>query len=243
MSGFGEVQRIETVYADRTRRGLDARYGASRPAALLERQQMERGLIRLLDEECLADLSGLRILDVGSGDGNLLLRLMSLGARSGNLCGVDLLDHRLAEGRRRCPSLPLLRADGRRLPLADGAFDVSLQCTLLSSVGDDGVLAEIAAEMRRVTRPGGRIIWYDMRITRPDNHEVRPVGVREARALYPDAEVRSRVVTLNPVLARRTAPVSWPLAELLGAIPFLCGHRLTVIRVPERAEESRRRAA
>ena len=82
-----------------------------------------------------------------------------------------------------------------------------------------------------------------MRITRPDNHEVRPVGVREARKLYPDAEVRSRIVTLNPVLARRTAPVSWPLAELLGAIPLLCGHRLTLIRVPEREGTARRLAA
>ena len=74
MSGSGEVERIKNVYAERTGRGLDARYGASRPAALLERQQMERGLIRLLVEEGLADLSDLRVLDVGSGDGGLLLR-------------------------------------------------------------------------------------------------------------------------------------------------------------------------
>ena len=80
------------------------------------------------------------------------------------------------------PDLLLVRADGRELPFPDHRFDLTFQGTMLSSVLDPGHRETIAAEMRRVTRPGGLILWYDMRVTRPDNREVTAVGPREARA-------------------------------------------------------------
>jgi SAM-dependent methyltransferase len=139
---------------------------------------------------------------------------------------------RLRKGRERCPSLSLVAGDGRRLPFGAATFDLTLQCTMLSSVLDDGIRLDVAKDMERVTRPGGCIIWYDMRMTRPDNRDVRPVGPNQAKLLYPRARVTSRVVTLNPLLSRVTSPASWLLAEILGAVPWLCGHRLTVIRLP-----------
>jgi glycosyltransferase involved in cell wall biosynthesis/SAM-dependent methyltransferase len=227
-----EVERIHVAYERRARRSLGARYRPLRPAALLERQQMERGLVRALAREGIESLSDLRILDVGSGGGRLLLQLLALGARASTLCGVDLQMDRVREGRTRCPSLPLLAGDGRRLPFADATFDITLQCTMLSSVLDDTVRLDLAKDMERVTRPGGSIVWYDMRMTRPDNPDVRPVGVSEAKRFHPLATVSSRVVTLNPLLSRRAAPTSWLLAEILAAVPWLCGHRVTVIRLP-----------
>lgn len=227
-----EVERIHVAYERRARRSLDVRYQSLMPAVILERQQMERGLARALAREGIESLSDLRILDVGSGGGRLLLQLLALGARASNLCGVDLQMSRLREGRTRCPSLTLIAGDGRRLPFAEATFDLTLQCTMLSSVLDDSVRLDLARDMERVTRPGGCIVWYDMRMTRPDNPDVRPVGVSEAKRFHPRATVTSRVATLNPLLARRAAPVSWLLAEILGAVPWLCGHRITVIRLP-----------
>jgi glycosyltransferase involved in cell wall biosynthesis/SAM-dependent methyltransferase len=229
---LAEVERIHVAYERRARRSLGVRYRPLRPAVLLERQQMERGLVRALAREGIESLSDLRILDVGSGGGRLLLQFLALGASASNLCGVDLQMNRLQEGRTRCPSLALLAGDGRRLPFADATFDLTLQCTMLSSVLDDAVRLDLARDMERVTRPGGSIVWYDMRMTRPDNPDVRPVGVREAKRFHPCATVSSRVVTLNPLLSRRAAPTSWLLAEILGAVPWLCGHRITVIRLP-----------
>jgi SAM-dependent methyltransferase len=227
-----EVERIHVAYERRARRSLDVRYRPLRPAVLLERQQMERGLVRALAREGIESLSDLRILDVGSGGGRLLLQLLALGARASNLCGVDLQMGRLREGRTQCPSLALFAGDGRRLHFADATFDLTLQCTTMSSVLDDAVRLDLAKDMERVTRPGGSIVWYDMRMTRPDNPDVRPVGVSEANRFHPHATVSSRVVTLNPLLSRRVAPTSWLLAEILGAVPWLCGHRVTVIRLP-----------
>jgi hypothetical protein len=39
-----------------------------------------------------------------------------------------------------------------------------------------------------------------------------------------------RRVYLAPPIARPLAPLSWPLTALLAAIPWLCLHRLAVIR-------------
>ncbi len=64
-----EVERIHVAYERRARRSLDVRYQSLRPAAILERQQMERGLVRALAHEGIESLSDLRILDVGQRRG------------------------------------------------------------------------------------------------------------------------------------------------------------------------------
>jgi SAM-dependent methyltransferase len=210
----------------------DPRYHPLTPSFLFERQQLERGLCRDLARAGWVDLSGARILDLGTGSGIWLVRLMSLGARPDRLFGVDLLALRLAAGKRVHPGLGLLRADGVRLPFPDGTFDLTFQCTMLSGILEEETRARVIREMARVTRPGGTLFWYDMRVRRPDNRRVRPVGPREARRFLPGATVTSRPVTLNPVLARLLVPRAWPVADLLGGLPPFCGHRLTTIELP-----------
>ena len=230
-SPAAEIDRIREVYERRQQKS--DRYYPLRRAVLMEKQHLERELARSIADEGWTDLSEARILDLGTGDGRMLLRLASLGARRENICGVDVMKQTLQNGRKAWSSIPLVCGDGRCLPFDDQTFDITLSCTLLSSVLDDECRGRIAGEMKRVTRAGGCIIWYDMRITRPDNPDVKPVGPKEARILFPDAQIKSRIVSLNPILARRVAPISWFLAEAMATMPFLCGHRLTTIRLPK----------
>ena len=61
----------------------------------------------------------------------------------------------LRVGRQRRPDMPFVAGDATRLPFADGAFDAVTISFGLRNVGDP---AAGLAEMRRVTRHGGRLV-------------------------------------------------------------------------------------
>ncbi len=105
----------------------------------------------------LRRLGARRVLDVGSGAGDVPLALVRDGARRGVQVQVTCLDHSeqmLAIARRAAgadPALRFVRADGGALPFADGAFDV-VTCTLaLHHFDPDGARA-LLRELRRVAR-------------------------------------------------------------------------------------------
>ncbi|MBU6427490.1 MAG: SAM-dependent methyltransferase, partial [Cyanobacteria bacterium REEB65] len=83
-------------------------------------------------------------------------------------------------------------------------------------------------EMQRVLKPGGRILWYDMRIVRPDRPLVA-LGRREIARLFRGCTIDLRAVTLNPLVARLTCPISWTLSDALAALPGLKSHYLAMI--------------
>jgi SAM-dependent methyltransferase len=101
---------------------------------------------------------GSRVLDVPCGYGRHAVPLTVEGYR---VVGLDWSPTQIAEARRRGGPAHgpfLVRADYRRIPLADGVFDAAL--TLLSSLGysdEDGDRAMLR-EIRRVLRPGGRLL-------------------------------------------------------------------------------------
>jgi SAM-dependent methyltransferase len=113
-----------------------------------------------LEEELILELvgspAGLRILDVGCGDGVLAAPL----ARGGALVtGVDTDPHMLAAGRARAQRAGLaaefVEGDIRALPFTDATFDVVITVTVLCFVPD----AERAVcEMVRVLKPEGRMV-------------------------------------------------------------------------------------
>jgi hypothetical protein len=100
----------------------------------------------------------------------------------------------------------------------------------LTSILDDGMKKAVAIEMLRVLKPAGIILWYDFLFNNPKNPQVRGIGAREIRALFPDCLVTLRRITLAPPIARRLVPVTWIGALLLEKITFLNTHYLGIIR-------------
>ena len=103
-------------------------------------------MLKLLGDEGVAPLEGKRILDVGCGDGQQLLDLVSWGAERAQLAGIDLLEDRVARastrlggGSNQGGAGPDLRAgDASRLPWPDESFDIAHQSTVFTSIIDVG---------------------------------------------------------------------------------------------------------
>jgi len=93
-----------------------------------------------------------RILDVGCGTGANLLML----SKYGDAEGVDVSEDALAFCRERGLEKVKLGA-GEELPYDDGTFDLVTALDVVEHMDDD--LAGLS-EMRRVLRPGGRVLLF-----------------------------------------------------------------------------------
>ena len=223
--------RVRAAYARRAARGLDDRYAYWESANLFIYQSRERALAEALRDAGLLPLAERRVLDAGCGDGNVLRDLLRLGASEDALYGLDLLPDRVAQAREKLPRARIDVADAQRLPYEDGAFDLVLGFTLLSSLPDQASRRRVAGEMRRVTKPGGAIVVYDFWIN-PLNRDAHPLRRSAIRALFPSCPVDFYGTTLAPPLVRALigAPGGRLACTALEMIPFLRTHYVAAIR-------------
>ncbi|MFS8102989.1 class I SAM-dependent methyltransferase [Lentzea alba] len=104
--------------------------------------------------------AGARVLDCACGIGT---QAIGLAMRGHEVVGTDLspraASRAVVEASARGVSLPAAAADMRALPFADASFDVVLAAdnSLPHLLTSDDVLAALR-EMRRVLRPGGRLV-------------------------------------------------------------------------------------
>ena len=103
----------------------------------------------LLDAAGVA--SGMRVVEVGCGVGTLAA---AAAARGAAVTGTDIADGMVAAARRRPPGSEFLHADGEALPFEDALFDAALAAFVINHMPD---AERGAAELVRVTRPGGRV--------------------------------------------------------------------------------------
>lgn len=225
-----EPRAVAERYA---RRSVGDRYHPLRPAVWRERQGRQRALIDLLTRHAARPVATLDLLEIGCGHGDNLLELLTLGFDAPRLVGNELLPDRLAAARARLPAAVALHAgDAVQLPFAPASFDLVLQSTVFSSLFDDGFQQTLAQRMWSWVRPGGAVLWYDFTWNNPRNPDVRGVPMARVRALFPEAQIDARRVTLAPPLARTIG--RWPGAVhgLLATLPFLRTHLLAWIGKP-----------
>ena len=215
-------------------------WSPTRFANLFLYQQRSRQLVRLLTRNGMLPLHEKRMLDVGCGTGEQLVEFEGWGARRQNLAGIDLNETRVSRARARltCPPVTQERGadircgDATNLPWPDGMFDVVSQSVVFTSVPVPEVKRAVAAEMLRVLKPGGAVIWYDFLYDNPSNRTVKGIGAREIRSLFAGCEVTLQRVTLAPPLARRLVPISWMAAMVCEGLVVANTHYLGLIRKP-----------
>ncbi|GAB3715686.1 demethylmenaquinone methyltransferase [Mariniluteicoccus flavus] len=95
---------------------------------------------------------GEKVLDLAAGTGVSTQPFADAGALA---VPCDLSMGMLRVGKERLPHLPFVQADALNLPFADDAFDA---VTISYGLRNFEHTVEALAEIRRVTRPGGRIV-------------------------------------------------------------------------------------
>ena len=104
---------------------------------------------------------GQRVLDVGCGTGSLAIAAKRKVGPEGVACGVDASPEMLARARSKSHKAGLevdfLQAPAQALPFPDAKFDVVLNTLMLHHL-PRASREQCLAEMKRVLRPGGRLL-------------------------------------------------------------------------------------
>jgi arsenite methyltransferase len=131
--------RIAPVYDVMNRvmtMGLDVRW----------RRLAARAVVRPGDE----------VLDAACGTGDFAVADLAAGAH--RVVGLDFSEAMLQRARRKAPQVEWVRGDMLALPFADASFDVAVSTQVYEYVED---MPAALAEVRRVLRPGGRLLVLD----------------------------------------------------------------------------------
>ncbi len=134
--------------------------------SLYDRRVLPRLLDLVMRQETLAGYRARTVaaahgdvLEVGIGSG---LNLQFYGKAVSHLTGIDPSAELLAMAERRTAGAPcpvvLVQASAEALPLDDHAIDTVVMTWSLCSIPDP---AAALAEMRRVLRPGGRLLFVE----------------------------------------------------------------------------------
>ncbi|MDP1691939.1 MAG: class I SAM-dependent methyltransferase [Burkholderiaceae bacterium] len=223
----------EAMAARYARRGAPERYSFLQPDVWQSVQERQRAMLGFFTRAGWTSLSDKRAVEVGCGAGGNLQELLRLGFMPERLTGIELLPDRAAHARQVLPvALRLIEGDARQVPIEAGSQDLVLQATVFSSLQSHQTRSELAAAMWRWLAPGGAVLWYDLRVDNPRNPDVRGVPLAELRALFPQARVAARRVTLAPPLARAACRLHPRLYPLLNAMPPLRTHMLAWIEKP-----------
>lgn len=119
---------------------------------------MRAGQPAWLRAEVLADARG-EVIELGVGSG---LNLAHYPASVSSIVGVDVSPRLLAMAAARARAAPrpvrLVEANAERLPFPAARFDSAVSTWVLCSIPD---VAAALAEVRRVLRPGGRLVFIE----------------------------------------------------------------------------------
>jgi ubiquinone/menaquinone biosynthesis C-methylase UbiE len=104
--------------------------------------------------------AGESVLDVGCGTGSLVRVARQQVGTTGRVAGIDASPAMIARARKKVPDARFEVAFAQSLPFADAEFDVVVNTLMLHHlprVDRDAAMRE----MRRVLKPGGRVLCVD----------------------------------------------------------------------------------
>jgi SAM-dependent methyltransferase len=163
-----DVERLKALYEGKGD-GREPFWSHDNWGPLIPEIQFGEGQFRDLLIEALrdqglqtSDLAGLSVIELGCGWGRNLQLFLELGVLARNIAGVDLIERFVAFGKSQNPSINIALGDATRTGFGDGSFDIVLLHTVLSAILDPDIQARLLREARRLVKPGGLVIVFDI---------------------------------------------------------------------------------
>lgn len=222
-----DAERVRGEYARRAADPRLRRYYA-RIKDALARQQADRRARIAGELDSLGPRPSLRILDVGCGGGADITDLVRHGFSPANLVGLDLLEDDLATARKQNPGVRFVPGNAADLPFPDNAFDAVMLVTVLSSIVDDVVRAQVVREVLRVVQPNGLVLSYDLRKVRDGNPHLVAIGEADLTRLF--GVVGSILIERHALSLRIASRVPVWLGDRLSRVRPLLDSNLAIVR-------------
>ena len=223
-----ELDAIRETYQRYEREGRYRNWDLRNPGNARIERDRDGALVNLLRQSLPA--AGGRVLDVGTGDGKLAEVARRADVTIGSWCGVDIDPRAVQAAAAAAPWAHFIEASGDRLPFDRASFDAVVASTLFSSLPSKRLEEAVAAEIGRVLKVGGWLLWYDLRYENPANPSVHGLGYDNVQSLFAGWVMELESMTLLPPLARRLGPWTDGLYGPLHALPFLRSHLIGRLR-------------
>lgn len=178
--------------------------------------------------------SGSVILDVGCGSGGSLTQFLHFGFDPSALHGIDIIQERIFEGRRRFPTLNLACGDASHMEYDSHHFDMVMESGMFIQLTDDNLSQKIANEMIRVAKPSGFIMLIDWRYSY-GHSECKSLSRSRIASLF---QVGTRTTVLRRTHGALVPPIGRIMSSYLSSLyfivsrmfPFLVGQVTTVLQ-------------
>lgn len=199
---MNELERARARYIERdSNPELSGFWTLTNPVVVHLMQERERAVLRGLLHIGIRS-TDVRLLDVGCGRGQEFAGYLRLGIPAHQIYGVDLSEHRVRDAQAQGFGHVAL-ASGSALPFESNSFDLVVQNVMFSSIIDEATRQAVAAEMLRVLRPGGWVLWYDAAQVASKDPHFRGVPKHEVLTMFPDVRWNWQRITTHLGLLRR----------------------------------------
>jgi len=217
------------------KKGKDRNDLLTNPEVLCQHLAVEDSVISALRRPTNLNRETSRILDVGCGGGGSLTRFLQLGFQPDNLYGLDMLQERIDEGKRKYPNLNLICGNATSMTFESDMFDLVLESTMFVQITDEELSQKISQEMLRVTKPRGYLMLIDWRYGKPGNSNYLAVSMKRINKMFSVGSLSDVICqtrgALVPPVGRAASKYLPSMYFLLGAIfPFLIGLKTTLLQ-------------
>ena len=231
-SGFDRDQELEIIrarYAEYDQRDRYHLWSLSNPGFSRLVHERDREITRLIR------LSGPGpdglLVDIGAGSSRLAGVAHDLDIQISWL-GIDIDEQAVADSAKAYPWATFAVASADAIPVAAKSVDIVLASVLFSSLPSADFELAVAREVERVLRPGGWLIWYDLRLRNPTNRNVHGIQQGRLAELFPGWHAELRTFSLAPPIARRLGRLTPVMYPLLHSVPVLRSHLIGRLRCP-----------
>lgn len=221
-----ERKKIDRIFRDR--QTLASKYSLDNPGNRFNFDLLLEEIVKVIGRS-FSDLSSIKMLDLGAGELFWVDQFARMGLTEKSCFASDLLLWRMKVGREIGRRHNAAAASAAELPFTDESFDLVTQFVMMTSITDRTIRQGAVAEMKRVLRPGGYILWHDFRVNNPSNPHTLAIGKKELYGYFRGWPINCRTTTLLPPLARKIGGKLSPLLKLLYSLPILRTHYLALI--------------
>ncbi len=226
-----EIERIENIYEKYLD---DERFNQKWSLDNEGNKQIEREKFNLVNSFVIStyeELNNLKVIEIGCSSGNMIDTLKRVGIKDKNIFGIDIRSERLKLTKRKYPHSNIITMNATNITFENDTFDFITVFTLFSSIINPDIRKSIAKEIIRILKPGGFILFYDVRYNNPFNKNLVAIRIREIKRLFPKMQFKVDRVTILPPLVRMLGKANSYLYKYLSSINFLNTHYFIKIKM------------